>query len=205
MDQQRARVGVASLGDAAQVVLAAVRALPRHEADPGPELGTVLELFDVTHRLLQRDGGGRDGPDARQRGDRLDRCVALAVSCNALVEFTPLPLSSLQRQAGQRAEFIGCVFEHLAEHGLQLTKTLREQEPVLGEQAADAVDAGRAVLPDPLTQPVHAQHALLIDGLHRDEAHRRARGGLADRRRVVGVVLAAGTQRCGTARSAAQS
>jgi hypothetical protein len=42
-------------------------------------------------------------------------------------------------------------------------------------------------------QPVHAQHALLLDALDGHEEHLRAPRGLADGLRVVGVVLAAGT------------
>lgn len=38
---------------------------------------------------------------------------------------------------------------------------------------------------------MHAQHALLLDGLDGNEVHLGARGGFADRCRVVGVVLAA--------------
>ena len=42
-------------------------------------------------------------------------------------------------------------------------------------------------------QAVHAQHALLLDALDGHEVHLRPAGGFADRRGVVGVVLAAHT------------
>jgi hypothetical protein len=42
-----------------------------------------------------------------------------------------------------------------------------------------------------LMQAVNAQEALLLDALDGHEAHARARGGLADGLRIVGVVLAA--------------
>ena len=48
-----------------------------------------------------------------------------------------------------------------------------------------------ALFLEALAQPVQAQHALLLAGLDRHEAHARPRRRLADRRRVVGVVLAA--------------
>ena len=41
-------------------------------------------------------------------------------------------------------------------------------------------------------QAVRAQHALLLDALDGHEVHLRPAGGFADRRGVVGVVLAAG-------------
>ena len=56
LDQQRAQVGVAPLGDATQVVLAAARALARRQSDPGPELCAVLELLEVAHRGDHRRG-----------------------------------------------------------------------------------------------------------------------------------------------------
>ena len=66
LDQQRAQVGVASLGDAAQPGLAAAGVLPGRQPDPGAELRTVLELLEVA------DGGHhrrrRHRADAQQRG-----------------------------------------------------------------------------------------------------------------------------------------
>ena len=98
---------------------------------------------------------------------------------------------SLERQPGERAELVARVFEHVAQHGLQLARSLREHRAELGQQPTDAIDAGGAVLLDAFAQPVHAQHALLLDGLDGDKAHRRPRRRLADRRGVAGVVLAA--------------
>ena len=49
LDQKRPQVGVASLGDAAEVVLATARALSRRQPDPGAELRTVLELLEVAY------------------------------------------------------------------------------------------------------------------------------------------------------------
>jgi hypothetical protein len=83
------------------------------------------------------------------------------------VEFVPLRLSALQRQPGECAKFVAGVSEHVAEHRLQLARALCEDQPELGQQPADAVDAGRPVLLDAFAQPVHAQHALLLDRLDR--------------------------------------
>lgn len=52
-------------------------------------------------------------------------------------------------------------FEHRAQLRLQFVSALRVHESELGERPTDAVDAGGAVLLDPVAQPVHAQQALL--------------------------------------------
>ncbi len=62
LDQQRAQVGVAALGDAAQAGLAAAGVLARRQADPRAELSAVPELPEVVH-------GGDHGYTARTRGD----------------------------------------------------------------------------------------------------------------------------------------
>ena len=66
-----------------------------------------------------------------------------------LVELVPLRLRALQRQPRERAEFVARILEHIAQDGLQLARALREHQPELGQQAADAVDAGRAVFLEP--------------------------------------------------------
>ena len=110
-----------------------------------------------------------------------------------LVELVPLRLGPLQRQPCQRAELVACVLQHGAQDCLQLTRSPREDQAKLGQEPADAVDAGGAVFLEPFAQPMHAQHALLLHRLDRDVAHLRPAGSLADRCRVVGVVLAART------------
>ena len=65
---------------------------------------------------------------------------------------------------------------------------VREHQPELGQQAANAVDASRTLCFETLAQAVDAQHALLLDGLDRHEVHLRSAGGLADGSSVVGVV-----------------
>lgn len=176
--KQREQVGVAALGDAAKLVLAAAGVLSWGEPDPGAELGAVLELLEVAH--CGDDSRSRDRPDAQQRGDGLHRRADLGMSSDALitsgqmlVEFVPLRLGALQRQARQRAEFVVGVLQHFAQDGLQLAGLLRERETELQQQATDAVDACSAVGLDAFAQPVHAQHALLLDALDGDEAHAR--------------------------------
>jgi hypothetical protein len=107
-----------------------------------------------------------------------------------LIELAPLRLRPLQRQPRQRPELVAGVFEQLRQPKLQLARTLGQHDAELGHQATDAADAFVAIFLDALAQPVHAQHALLLDRLDRHEAHGGTAGRLADRGRVVGVVLA---------------
>jgi len=60
----------------------------------------------------------------------------------------------------------------------------------LQQQTPDAVDAGGAIGLHALAQAVHAQQALLLDALDRNEPHVRPARRLADRRSIVRVVLA---------------
>jgi hypothetical protein len=109
---------------------------------------------------------------------------------DVLVELAPLLGRALDDQAGQRVHLVAGVLQRVAQHAAQRLRALCVGQAELGQQAADAVDAGRALSLQALAQAVHAQHALLLDGLHGHEAHARARGGLADRCGVVRVVLA---------------
>jgi hypothetical protein len=68
--------------------------------------------------------------------------------------------------------------------------SLRKDQAELGEQPADAVDAGRPLFLVALPQPVQRHHALLRDALDRHESHARPRSRLADRGRIGCIVLA---------------
>ena len=57
--QQGAQVTVASLGDGSKVGFAPTGVLPGCQSQPGCELGTILELFEVT------DGGNHSGCSQR--------------------------------------------------------------------------------------------------------------------------------------------
>jgi hypothetical protein len=133
LDQQAAQVGVASFGDAAQAVLATRGVLARGQAYPGPELRTVPELLEVSHRGHR--GAGGHGADAHQRGGLLHRGVVLGVRGNALVapgqmsvNLAPLCLQALQRQARQGVHLVARVFEHIAQHRFERAGALREDQ-----------------------------------------------------------------------------
>ena len=62
LDQQRAQIVVAALGDTPQAGLAAGGVLARHDAQPGTKLPAGLELIEVSHR-----GGERRGTELPDR------------------------------------------------------------------------------------------------------------------------------------------
>ena len=64
LDQERSQVGVAMLGDRAQMGLPAAGMLLWRQAQPGAELWTIFELIEVDHR--GGHGGGSDGSDAKE-------------------------------------------------------------------------------------------------------------------------------------------
>ncbi|MCY1235239.1 hypothetical protein D9M72_478470 [compost metagenome] len=153
-------------------------------------------MLEVAHRGHHR--GCRDRSHAQQLLGLAHLIAGLAVCGDALVapsqvciEFLPLRIGPLQRQPGQSAQFIAGIFHRVGKHLAQRLGALGEHQSELRQQAPDAVDAGGAVCLDALSQAVDAQHALLLHALDRHEVHVRARGRLADRSGIVGVVLAA--------------
>jgi hypothetical protein len=102
----------------------------------------------------------------------------------------PLPIVETS-VADRRVRPAGQVLEvrcGLAAYGGGL---LRQDNAELREQAADAVDSGRALLDQALAHAVHAQPGLLVLALDRNEPHVRSLHCFADRSRVGCVVLAA--------------
>ena len=143
LNQQRAQVGVAPLCDAAQCVLATTGVLLGRQADPGPELRAVLELPEVAH--AGHHGRRTHRADAHQGGRRLHGRVQLGVCCDALVapghvrvEFMPLRLRALQRQARQRAQLVAGVLQHLAQDALGIERWQRETYPGIALTARDS-------------------------------------------------------------------
>jgi hypothetical protein len=102
------------------------------------------------------------------------RSDALVAPGDVSIDLAPLILQALQHQAGQRVHLVAGVFEHIGQHGLEHGRALREDQAELGQQAAQAVDARRAIGLQAFAQAVHAQHALLLDALDGHEVHLRA-------------------------------
>jgi len=60
-----------------------------------------------------------------------------------------------------------------------------------GHQAADAIDGRRALLHEPLPNPMDGKHALGVFGFDGNKAHRRPAHRFANRSSIIGVILAA--------------
>ena len=98
--EQGTQVIAATLGDAAQAGLAATGILFGCQPQPGTELGTILELFEVTD--CSHDSGGGDGAHSLELSGSLNLFVVLLVGSNALVapldmylQLSPVFLGSL--------------------------------------------------------------------------------------------------------------
>ena len=161
---------------------------PSQAANWRPHLNSCA-VADHRH---QRRGGGL--ADARAAASAAGRAVRRAPSCATCGRTArcarPGRCNSLSRspmtvlaQPGRSSRCGG-----LAAHGVGLQ---RQHDAELGQQPADAVDAWRCALDEPLARAVHHQPACCSLALDRHEAHVRALHGFADRRRVGGVVLAA--------------
>ncbi len=197
LDEQGAQVVIAAFGNAPQAVFATGRILTGNQAEPGSKLARGIELAHVADSG-DEGGSGEFANTAELRG--ATRLVvltsmlfdALVAPIDLFVELTPLKLGLLQAEANDAGHLVAGVFKHVAEDPAKGVGGLSDVNAELSEQAADAVDASRAVFLVALAQTVDALLGLLLGGLDGDEAHVRPVSGFADGSSVVGVVLAAG-------------
>jgi len=138
-------------------------ALPRHQADPGRELAPAVELSCVGHRA--------------------NVSVVLLDALVQVVYFAEQVADDGVGVAGQVFELVARLAPHHS--GLE-----RQHDAEFAEQAADAVDGGRARLHIALPRPMHHQTGLLLFGLDRHEAHVGALYGFAVGCRISSIVLA---------------
>ena len=115
---------------------------------------------------------------------------------NGLVELGNLCLDPEQHR-GQRLErnpscrgevWIGLLVEE-SDQLARVASPLRHHDAQLCEVTAQGIDQGRSLPDQEIAGSVQHEGALLLRALDRDEAHRRPRDGLADRRRVRGIIL----------------
>src|SRR5262249_30919957 len=117
---------------------------------------------------------------------------------DALVEPTYFDLNGVQlrndRLTGKarvaRQPFIAA-FRHNRNQLMQSFTPLRCHQPELGKVRTKCVDQLSPLTDQEVPRPVQHQHALLLDVLDRHKSHRWPRDGLADRRRIGRIVLAA--------------
>ena len=142
LDQQRAQVVVAALGDAPQTGLAAAGVLARHHAQPGAELVAALELLEVAHAGRQRRR--TEFADADDLGRALGRRAGahmladlLVAPAQVLVELAPVIERALQHQPRRGAEFVAGILDHVGQHRAQHLRALAEDQAELRQHAAD--------------------------------------------------------------------
>ena len=82
-------------------------------------------------------------------------------------------------------------FRHDCNQLMHSFTPLRCHQPKFGKVSTKCVDQLNPLADQQIPRPVQHQHALLLDVLDRYKTHRWPRHGLADRRRVGRVVLAA--------------
>lgn len=95
----------------------------------------------------------------------------LIAPSQVFVQFAPLRLSPSDRHAGQAVQLVGAVFQDLVKRQAQRARAVGHGDAKLQQQAPDAVHAGGAIRLHAFAQSMHAQQALLLDALGRDEAH----------------------------------
>src|SRR6478609_8784932 len=148
-----------------------------------------------------------DGADQRGCYDRTNARDLLQPSAeltrampglNALLELADLPLDALillgkTHQADPRglgdAEFLRSI--HHFEKPPKTEAPDGCDDPELGQLATDRIAQHRALMHEQLAGSVQHESALLLLALSRYEPHRGPRHGLADRSRIIGVVLRA--------------
>src|SRR5262249_24555080 len=82
-------------------------------------------------------------------------------------------------------------FRHNRSQLMQSFTPLRGHQPELGQVGTKCVSQLRPLADQQIPRPVQHQHALLLDALDRHKSHRWPRDGLADRRCIGCVILAA--------------
>jgi len=96
-----------------------------------------------------------------------------------------------QDRAGGATEGLFSVLQNLREPTPDWVESLADDDPLFVQQAPGAIGQGGALLDQPLADPMHQQNILLLRRLDRHKPHVRPTHRLADRLRIVGIVLVA--------------
>jgi len=191
-DEKTAEISVAGFGDASESGFTAGAVLSGHQAEPRAELSTALELVTVADH--GNEGGGGGFADATQSHELLCTVIfaghlgdVLVVIGNAFVEAMKFAEEITDDAVDPAREFVEQSSGPSADGG----GLEREDDADFGEEAADTIDGGGALVDEPLTGAMDHESALLVNGFDGDEAHVGTLDGLADGGGIGGVVLAA--------------
>jgi len=99
----------------------------------------------------------------------------------------------LQNEASNTGNIVAGILNHIAKMVTQHIGTLRKYNAKLSQQSANSVDAGSALLFEPLSESMDAKHALLSQCFGRNKIDMRPRRCLTDCRSVVRIVLTSTT------------
>ncbi len=166
--------------------------LRRHQPLPGGELAPVLEVARVGNGSEHRRRGYR--ADAGDRGDALCHFVAFDVAFylylakgDGFIEPREVGPGFSEKTAHHQRQ--RCVLFQLRQRPCQHLCRASAPDPKLSEQTTQPIDQRRAFLAPSLAQPVPRQTRLLLDRLHRHEAHIRLPHRRANRLGIVAIIL----------------
>src|SRR5262245_40973454 len=194
LDQQRAEILAAALGDATKDGPAAGAVLSRHQAEPGRKIAPALK--GLSHADRGDDAGGDDRSDPRYAHQALAFGLDLAEffdrtgdGLDALVQPAPVFIETNDAAGHSRRYLVPSVLEN-GEQGVAKGAGSRpDRDPLLDEKGSDLVDRCRATRhqsrPDAMTGlQIELVLAFL---LHRTQV--RPQRGLGNRLGIVVIVL----------------
>ena len=147
VDQERAQVGIAFFGDAAEPDPAAGGVLFGRQAQPGGELTGVAKLPGVTDAGEHRGGGDRadagDGHEPLRRGALAGKLIEFAVVGEHLLVQGPKPqVGVMQQSPGQRGQAVFGIFKEVGDMVLGRVASFGHDQAEFREQAAQAIGQG---------------------------------------------------------------
>src|SRR6516164_8797277 len=192
MDQLAPEIVVGASSDAAEPWLAASCILPGHQSDPGCHLAARAKLTAIVDAADDRSGNDR--PHPRQLCEPPTSLVCAAKGDDHRVELLD-PAIQVVQLVHELAEDCSCQVRQVGTgDGSRRLRhkapwTLRQHDPVFGEEAAGMIDQSRSLADQPVAGTMKRLQVLLVCRLHGHEAHRWTHRCFEDRLRVDRIVL----------------
>src|SRR5262249_7576255 len=194
--EQPSQVAITLLGDAAEPLLAAGRVLLGHQPDPGSKIAPRAELPPVADFGNQR--GGHDWADARDLLQATARFARAMPGEDTFVDWSNLgtdravlPCQHIEKTADRWGDPVICYVRDDAKQLTDAIASLRRHDAQFRQVPAQGVAQHRALTHQQLPGSVQHQASLLLFRLDWNKPHRWPHHCLADRSRIVRIVLAA--------------